>query len=85
LDAVAPGYHYVLAVPATTLVWIEQPAPPATNGAVRLTHRWTAQTAISLAETLSPTAWRRIAVAPGSKGPRLYDWAAVEGMTMWGR
>ena len=77
LDAVAPRCHYVLAVPATTPVWIEQPAPPATDGAVRLTHRWTAQTAASLAESVSPPAWRRIAVAPGSKGPRRYDWAAV--------
>jgi SRSO17 transposase len=77
LDAVAPDCHYVLAVPATTPVWIEQPVSPATDGAVHLTHRWTAQTAASLAETLPPTAWRRIAVAPGSKGPRRYDWAAV--------
>jgi hypothetical protein len=67
----------VLAIPATTLVWISPPTPPATDGAARLTHRWTAQTAASLAETVSPTAWRRIAVAPGSKGPRLYDWTAM--------
>lgn len=69
LDAVAPGCHYVLAVPATTPVWIEQPAAPAAGGPVQLTRRWTAHTVASLAETVSPTAWRRIAVAPGSKGP----------------
>jgi SRSO17 transposase len=81
LDAVGPRCHYVLAVPVTTRVWIEQPVVPAPGGSVRLTRRWTAQAVGSAAAALPATAWRRIAVAAGSKGPRLYDWAAIQVMT----
>jgi SRSO17 transposase len=77
LEAGAPRCHYVLAVPATTPVWIEQPALPTADGVVHLTRRWRAWTGARVAESVAAPAWRRIAVALGSKGPRLYDWAAV--------
>jgi hypothetical protein len=74
LDAWAPDCHYVLAVPATTPVWTEHPpSTSASTGAVRVSRTWTAQTAASVAAT----AWRRMTVAAGSKGPRTNDWAAV--------
>ena len=80
LDGVAPNSHYVLAVPATTPVWMERPsATSASTDGVRVTRTWTAHTAATAATSLAATAWRRIAVAAGSKGPRLYDWAAVRG------
>jgi hypothetical protein len=70
--------QYVLAVPASTPVWRERPpATSASTGAVRMTRTWTAHTAVTAATTLGATAWRRITVAAGSKGPRIYDWAAM--------
>jgi SRSO17 transposase len=78
LDGVAPSYHYVLAVPAATPVWMERPlAASASTGGVRVTRTWTARTAANVTTTLAATAWRRITIAAGSKGPRTYDWAAV--------
>jgi SRSO17 transposase len=77
LDRVAPRCHYVLAVPATTPVWLERPPQSPAAGALRLTRRWKARQAGQVAETLPAPAWRRIVVAAGSKGPRTYDWAAV--------
>jgi len=78
LDGVAPSCHYVLAVPATTPVWIERPPAPATSSdSVRVSRTWTAHTAASVTAELTPAGWRRIVVAAGSKGPRLYEWAAV--------
>ena len=78
LDGVAPSYHYVLAIPATTPIWTEHsPGASASTGAVRVIRTWTAHTAATAATTLTATAWRRITVAAGSKGPRTYDWAAV--------
>jgi SRSO17 transposase len=78
LDGIVPDSHYVLAVPAPTPVWMERPpATSASTGAVRMTRTWTAHTAATAATTLAATAWRRITVAAGAKGPRIYDWAAV--------
>ena len=78
LDAWAPGCHSVLAIPATTPIWTEHPpSASASRGAVRVIRTWTAQTAASVAAALAATVWRRITIAAGSKGPRLYDWAAV--------
>ena len=78
LDGVAPTCHYVLAVPATTPVWIERPpAPTTSSGSVRVTRTWTAHTAASVTAEVTPADWQRIVVAAGSKGPRLYEWAAV--------
>ncbi len=78
LDGVVPGCHYVLAIPATTPAWLERPpAPSASRESVRVTRTWTAHTAASVAETLPASAWRRIAVAAGSKGLRVYDWATL--------
>jgi SRSO17 transposase len=80
LDAVAPACHYVLAVPATTPVWTEHPPPTSASAgtrAVRVSRTWTAHTVASLATSLATTAWQRISVAAGAKGPRIYDWAAV--------
>jgi SRSO17 transposase len=78
LDAVAADVQYVLAVPATTPVWIERPPAPTTSpGGVRLTRIWAAHTAATMITELAPAGWRRIVVAAGSKGLRLYEWAVV--------
>jgi SRSO17 transposase len=37
-----------------------------------------AETAGSIAQGLTPRAWRRLSAGEGTKGPRLYDWAHVE-------
>ncbi len=77
LDGAAPGCHCELAVPATNPVWIERPpARDAGSGAVRVRRTWTAQTVANVATAWPATAWQQIAVAAGSKGPRIYDWAA---------
>ena len=75
----AQDAHYVIAVPVTTRVWpdgttlvdgprgariLTAPTPcPATVGEV--VADWAA------------SAWERLAVGAGAKGPRVYDWAAV--------
>src|SRR5919201_6925603 len=44
LDGVAPGCHYVLAIPATTPIWTEHPPNASARiGAVRVSRTWTAQ------------------------------------------
>lgn len=77
LEALAPACHYLLAVPASTVVWTraERDAPVEAEGAT-LRHAWTPHTVASLVATLGPGAWRPITVAAGAKGPRRYDWAA---------
>jgi len=61
LDACVSGGHYVLAIPATTPVWLERPpATSASADAVRVTRTWMAQTAARVATSLAATAWRRI-------------------------
>jgi SRSO17 transposase len=78
---------YVLAVSATAPVWVQRPrvqqparhtagrpgtrarlapgAPPPTTAA-QVVAGWSAQR------------WKRFSVAPGEKGPRLYDWGAMQ-------
>jgi SRSO17 transposase len=77
LEACAPAVHYVLAVPSTTPIWQIQPVVPTAAGTVRLTRRWAGSTVAALADGLPQSAWRRLAVAAGTKGPRTYDWVAV--------
>jgi len=77
-----PAVQYVLAVPATEPLW--QVEPPAARPAAAAGHhelvirrRGTGGTAAAVATGLPPGAWRRIVVAAGTKGPRVYDWAAA--------
>jgi len=78
-----PELQYVLAVPATEPVW--QPVEPAARQSAGVAkprrmvveRRWTGGTGAAVAAGLPPTAWHRIVVASGTKGPRVYDWAAV--------
>jgi len=83
------GKKYVLAVSANTPVWRERqpvvwPEAPFTgqrgrprkeprlaNGAVA----WEPVSGVVAA--LPWSAWKRLAVGPGEKGPRIYDWARV--------
>jgi len=71
LEAAAPALHYVLAIPATTPVWAERPAAA---GGVRA---WAAHTPAEVAAALPEAAWRRVTVAAGAKGPRVFEWAAL--------
>lgn len=73
------GLRYVLAVPTTCPTWQEsaRPPAPAADASVRLTRHWTGGTAGQVAATVALSAWRRLTVAGGTKGPRVADWAAV--------
>lgn len=79
----ASGRGYVLAVSATTPIWISRPprAEPTRSS------RGRPRTKVRLAEDASPATtvrtvvadwdverWERFAVADGEKGPRVYDW-----------
>ena len=46
-------------------------------------HSWSAKLAVSgtaeeIAQELDASAWQRLSAGPGTKGPRLYDWAYLE-------
>ncbi len=46
-------------------------------------HSWSAKLSVSgtaeeVAEDLDASAWQRLSAGPGTKGPRLYDWAYLE-------
>ena len=77
------GRFYVLAVSATTPIWIERPAVEeptrATGGRprtkVRLAKEAPPPTTVRAEVTdWGPERWERFAVAEGEKGPRVYDW-----------
>lgn len=81
-ETVVPEVPYVLAVlavPATQPLWQEQAVVPGSRrpGAVQVTRRWHGGTAARIAAALPASAWQRIAVADGTTGPRVYDWAVV--------
>ena len=54
---------YVLAVNRAHMLWSSE--------------TWTQERVETTVATLSPEEWQRIAVDEGSKGPRVYDWAAI--------
>jgi len=46
-------------------------------------HSWSADlavsgTAVEITQALDASAWQRLSAGPGTKGPRLYDWAYLE-------
>ncbi len=53
-----------------------QPYVLAVSGQQRLWQNLVQQRVDTIAQTIPPDAWQRISVADGSKGPRVYDWAA---------
>lgn len=74
---------YVLAISATTPVWTERPAvaepSTQTGGRSQASSRRAADalSPISVAALVarwSPQRWKRLTVAQGEKGPRVYDW-----------
>jgi SRSO17 transposase len=80
------GKKYVLAVSLNTPAWRErQPIMEPTKGKTgrprqkpRLAEGAVAwETVAVIAATLAPSAWHRLTVGQGEKGPRIYDWAAV--------
>lgn len=60
---------YVLAVSSDTSVWRKQPCP--TPDAVA----W--ESVADVVAALPATAWQRLVVGEGEKGPRRYDWVAL--------
>lgn len=60
------GQQYVLAVPSTEPVVLDLPAV----GVRRLEVR-------EVPALLAPSAWSRLSMSQGTKGPRLFDWACV--------
>jgi SRSO17 transposase len=55
------GQAYVVAVGSQQRLWVEL----------------SQQRVDAIARTIPPQAWRSLSVADGSKGPRVYDWAAT--------
>jgi len=86
---VAAGHRYVLAVAANTPVWAERPAielPPGKvahrTGPERTRTRLApeaphASTVAKVVASWPTTAWQRLAVHEGEKGPIEYDWACT--------
>jgi SRSO17 transposase len=83
----AQGYWYVLAVTSLVRCWLHPPPlelPQEQTGgrprrAVRLAPR--APKALPVAEVIARLPrerWKRLSVGPGTKGPRIYDWARVQ-------
>ena len=60
------GKGYVLGQPSTQQVWSSGARPDV------------AGTAEDVAAALAPSDWQRLSAGPGTKGPRVYDWAYVE-------
>ena len=54
---------YVLAVNRAHMLWSSE--------------TWTQERVETTVATLSPQDWQRLSVGEGSKGPRVYDWAAI--------
>ena len=74
------GRWYVLAVSSTTPVWA---TPPGVVAPVRQTTGRLAPDAppavpvVAVVAAWPPAQWRRLTVAAGEKGPRVYDWACA--------
>ncbi len=78
LETLAPISHYVLGVAATAPTWTRpsgEPHTPLEGHTGRLL--WTGGTAAAVVAALPEAAWQQLEVAEGTKGPRVYDWAAV--------
>ena len=92
LEAQAPAVYYVLAVPVSTVVSTEVTATvraalaTAAGGddaapfAARAYTVYQGQSVVALIAGLAPTAWQRLTVAAGTKGPRTYDWVAIRAL-----
>jgi SRSO17 transposase len=87
---VEQGLYYVLAVASNTRVWRERPTvePPEahTGGRPRKHPRLApgsppSEEVAAVVSSWPAERWQRFAVAPGEKGPRLYDWAAQKVVT----
>jgi len=78
----ALGKWYVLDVSEHAHVWTEDPHPPKgeTSGKGRPRTRPTKrpQPVPSLAQTLPESAWKRVVVAEGSQGPRMWEYAELK-------
>jgi SRSO17 transposase len=86
---VAAGHRYVLAVAAKTPIWAQRPAVELPAGKVahrrgpeRVRTRLApgaphASTVAKVVASWSATAWQRLAVHEGEKGPIEYDWACA--------
>lgn len=77
------GLRFVMAVPKDQQVYLERPlllSPASTTvrgrRKTRLRVKGTPMRVDQLAKEFAPSDWRRIRVGEGSKGPRVYDWAA---------
>ena len=79
------GRLYVLAVCSTTTGWLERPpsvpAPRRGSGRRLRADAPAAQTVAQMLESLPASAWKRLSLMRGEKGPRRYDWAAVRLVT----
>ena len=75
----AHGTHYVMAVASTTLVWPAGTAVVPGPGRVRILQAPAPfpQPVAAVVAGWDPAMWQRLVVGAGSKGPRVYDWAAV--------
>jgi len=82
----AHGCWYVLALTSVIRCWLEPPAleePQQETGgrprrAVRLAKSAPkAQTVAEVIAALPKALWKRLSIATGTKGPRVYDWARV--------
>ena len=80
------GKWYVLAVTSVIRVWKERPAvlepEEQTGGRPRRNVRLApgaakAQTVAEVIAELPKSRWRRLSIAVGTKGPRLYDWVRL--------
>jgi SRSO17 transposase len=82
----ADGWRYILEVPRTTRVFLEEPATavPAWSGRGRKPTRprlvvgaRPAETVEAIAARLPAATWQALTVAEGAQGPRTYQFAAV--------
>ena len=75
----AHGEQYVLAVPATTLVWPDGTTVVAAGGRLGILKAPASQpqTVKAVVSGWEAAVWQRLTVGAGAKGPRVYDWAAV--------
>src|SRR5439155_19625399 len=76
VETLAPACHYLLAVAASSPAWAAAAEAARLDRRGRTRVRWQGGTTAAVAAALPASAWQRLAVARGAKGPRIYDWAA---------
>lgn len=90
----ARDMQYVMAVPSTTRVWPAGTTAVTVSDRLQVLQATTPEpaTVAAVVADWRPEAWQRLIVGAGSKGPRVYDWAAVRvvasrggwpGPTLW--